>query len=81
MATENSNGANVMDDYGLTFAEEARYRSLCDQCEAGVAKFSNDQMSEALMLVETLRKRWAKLLSPSPATAATDRGAGTEGEK
>lgn len=66
-ATEIS-GADVMDDFGLTFGEEAKYRSLADQCEAGVVKFSNEQMSEALLLVETLRKRFL-MVSPPPAAA------------
>jgi hypothetical protein len=49
------------EEFGLTAEEESDFRNLLNRCEVGVPKFSNNDMSLALVLIERLRGRWRLL--------------------
>lgn len=47
------------EELGLTPEEADRFDHLVARCEAGASRFTNDDMSSALVLVSALRNRWA----------------------
>lgn len=53
------------EEHGLTAGEIQQYRGMVERCEAGVIDFSNDDMSNALVLIERLRKRFTEARKPA----------------